>query len=67
MGLRILVDTNILLDYLLCREPYDVAAREIVLACKQKKVTGCIAAHSISGLQYGFPSSELILETRKSR
>lgn len=22
MGLRILVDTNILLDYLLCREPF---------------------------------------------
>ena len=50
MELRILVDTNILLDYLLCREPYDQAAREIVIACKQKQVSGCIAAHSISNL-----------------
>lgn len=50
MGLRILVDTNIILDYLLCREPYDKAARDIVLACKQGQVSGCIAAHSISNL-----------------
>ena len=50
MELRILVDTNILLDYLLCREPYEQAAREIVLACKRKQVSGCIAAHSISNM-----------------
>lgn len=50
MGLRILVDTNVLLDYLLCRSPFDEAARDIVLACKQRKVLGCIAAHSISNM-----------------
>ena len=50
MELRILVDTNILLDYLLCREPYEQIAREIVLACKRKQVSGCIAAHSISNM-----------------
>ena len=50
MGLRILVDTNILLDYLLCREPYDKAARDIVIACKQRDVLGCVAAHSISNM-----------------
>jgi len=50
MGLRILVDTNILLDYLLCREPYDQAAKNIIIACKQKQVSGCIAAHSISNM-----------------
>ena len=50
MGLRILVDTNILLDYLLCRSPYDQAAKQIVVACKQRRVSGCIAAHSISNM-----------------
>lgn len=50
MELRILVDTNILLDYLLCWEPYEQIAREIVLACKRKQVSGCIAAHSISNM-----------------
>ena len=50
MGLRILVDTNVLLDYLLCRSPYDRAAEQIVVACKQRWVSGCIAAHSISNM-----------------
>lgn len=50
MGMRILVDTNILLDYLLCRDPFDRWAREIVIACRQKQVSGCIAAHSISNM-----------------
>ena len=44
MGLRILVDTNVLLDYLLW------AAEQIVVACKQRRVSGCIAAHSISNM-----------------
>lgn len=50
MEIRILVDTNVLLDYLLCREPYDQGAKDIVMVCKQKKVLGCIAAHSISNM-----------------
>lgn len=48
--MRILVDTNVLLDYLLCREPFDSAARSIMIACKQNQVIGCIAAHSISNM-----------------
>ena len=50
MVLRILVDTNVLLDYLLCREPFEQDARRIIFACKQKKVIACIAAHSISNM-----------------
>ena len=50
MGMRILVDTNILLDYILCRSPFDSAARRILVACKQNRVTGCIAAHSVSNI-----------------
>ena len=47
---RILVDTNILLDYLLTREPFYEDAKKIVLACVDEKVKGCIAAHSISNM-----------------
>ena len=50
MGLRILVDTNVLLDYLLCRTPYEQAAKDIMVACKQRRVYGCIAAHSIPNM-----------------
>ena len=49
-SMRILVDTNILLDYILDREPYGEAARCVVKACKDGTIKGCIAAHSISNM-----------------
>ena len=52
MELRILVDTNILLDYLLDREPHEKSARTILKACQQKKMEGCVAAHSITNIFY---------------
>lgn len=47
---RVLVDTNVLLDYLLTREPFYKDAEKIVLACVDGKVKGCIAAHSVSNM-----------------
>lgn len=52
MGLRILIDTNIVLDYLLSREPYEKSAGVIIKFCQQKVVEGCIAAHSITNIFY---------------
>lgn len=50
MANRILVDTNVLLDYLLTREPFYEDAKKIVHACVEGTVRGCIAAHSISNM-----------------
>lgn len=47
---RILIDTNILLDYLLTREPFYDVAREVVRTCTEGKAKGCIAAHSITNM-----------------
>ena len=49
---RILIDTNVLLDYLLTREPYYKEAKKVVLSCVDGKIKGCIAAHSISNMFY---------------
>ena len=49
---RILIDTNILLDYLLTREPFYEEARGVILTCTEGEVKGCIAAHSISNMFY---------------
>lgn len=38
MGNRILIDTNVLLDYLLTREPFYEDAKEIVQACVKGQV-----------------------------
>lgn len=52
MADRILIDTNILLDYLLTRVPFYEEAREVVQICTDGKIKGCIAAHSITNMFY---------------
>ena len=47
---KILIDTNVLLDYLLEREPFFEDAKEVVLSCVNGNVKGCIAAHSIPNM-----------------
>lgn len=54
MASRILVDINILLDYLLTRKPFYEDAKKIVAACTEGKIQGCIVAHSISNMFYIF-------------
>lgn len=48
----VLIDTNVIIDYLLTREPYYEASSAIILKCAQKKLTGYIAFHSIPNLWY---------------
>lgn len=50
MADRVLIDTNVLLDYLLTREPFYEDAARIVMACTDGKIKGCIAVHSISNM-----------------
>ena len=47
---KILIDTNILLDYLLEREPFFEDAKEVILTCTEGNTKGCIVAHSISNM-----------------
>ena len=48
----ILVDTNVILDALLKREPYDNAAQTIITKCAKKEIIGYMAAHSVPNLFY---------------
>lgn len=50
--MKILLDTNVLLDYLAQREPFVVKAREIVTLCCKDRVHGYVAAHSITDCFY---------------
>ncbi len=47
---KILIDTNVLLDYLLEREPFFDDAKKVILSCIEGNIKGCIAAHSISNM-----------------
>lgn len=48
--MRVLIDTNVVLDYILNREPYSESARKIVAACEKRKISGCIAEHTVSNM-----------------
>ena len=50
--MRILIDTNVLIDYILRREPYTDDAEKIIFLCKNMQIEGCIAAHSVMNIFY---------------
>ena len=47
---KILIDTNVFLDYLLKREPFFEDAKNVILSCTEGNTKGCIAAHSVSNM-----------------
>lgn len=65
MGNRILIDTNVLLDYLLTREPFYEDAEKIIISCVEGRTKGCIAAHSISNMFFILRKDYSIEERRK--
>jgi len=50
--MKILLDTNVVIDVLLAREPFVSPAREIMALVEQKKVQGYICATSITTIHY---------------
>ncbi len=50
--MKIIIDTNVLIDYILKREPYTESAEKILFLCKNRKIDGCIAAHSVMNMFY---------------
>lgn len=50
--MRILIDTNILIDVIARREPFFTDAVKVFELCQQEKVQGYIAAHSVVNMAY---------------
>ena len=50
--MKILIDTNILLDFIIGRDPFYENADKILKLCANKKVKGYLAAHSVTNLYY---------------
>lgn len=48
----ILVDTNVIIDFLLTREPFYQASSDIMRKCADGELTGYIAFHSVPNLWY---------------
>lgn len=65
METKVLIDTNVLLDYLLVREPYFNDAKQIIQMCVNGNINGCIAAHSIPNMFFILRKEFDVSERRK--
>lgn len=50
--MKVLIDTNVLIDYMTRREPFFDEAKKIIGLCADNKIKGYIAAHSITDSFY---------------
>ena len=50
--IKILIDTNVIIDYLANREPYADQAERIIDMCADGEVTGIITANSVTDIYY---------------
>ena len=50
--MKVLIDTNIILDALMEREPWAKCAQDILLAVAEEKVEGCITASMFTDIYY---------------
>ena len=63
--MRILLDTNVLLDYILLREPFTQDAQKIIALCQQEILHGAIAAQSVADMFYILRKDISVEERRK--
>jgi predicted nucleic acid-binding protein len=50
--MRILIDTNILIDFIVKRQPFSDDAEKVIDICMSDNFNSCIAAHSIPNIHY---------------
>jgi len=50
--MKLLIDTNIILDALMAREPWAKSAQAIMLAVAEEKAEGCITASTFTDIYY---------------
>jgi len=50
--MKLLIDTNVILDACLSRAPWNVNAEKIILACAEEKAIGCVTASSVTDIYY---------------
>ena len=61
----ILIDTNVILDYLIPRQPFADIADKILGLCVQQECSGYIAAHSITNIFYILRKQFSVSERKK--
>ena len=62
--MRILFDTDVLMDFILKRKNFSDDSENVIALCMENDVKGCIAAHTIPNLHY-ILRKHLTIEQRK--
>lgn len=62
--MRVLIDTNVLVDYLASRQPFDESARLIIQSCQCESIDGCVSSQSIADIYYILRKSFSVSERR---
>ena len=62
--MRVLIDTNVLIDYIANRAPYADDAEKIIVLCKDNRIEGCVAAHSMMNIFYILRKSMSVSERK---
>lgn len=63
--MRVLIDTNVLLDFLMGRKPFFDVADQIIKLCVERKMEGYMAAHSVLNIYYVLRKSMSDVERRE--
>ena len=50
--MRMMIDTNVILDVLLQREPFYTGSKKVLRLCEQKKILGFVSASTITDIFY---------------
>jgi len=61
----ILIDTNVILDHLIPRQPFADIANDVLSLCFQQKCSGYITAHSITNIFYILRKQFTVAERKK--
>ena len=50
--MKVLVDTNVILDFFLSREPFVTEAKQVFKMIRSKEVVACVSANSVTDIYY---------------
>jgi len=63
--MNVLIDTNVILDYLLKREPYAADALRIMALCEHRQIYGYVSASSVTDIYYVYQKATRNTEQSK--
>ena len=61
--MKVLIDTNVIIDFLIKREPFYSKSKEVLMKCTHENIEGFVAMHTLSNLWYILRNENI--ETRR--